>query len=53
MMSNELKLINALKEIAKAEGVYSMDRLTHANNTIKNMKSISIEVLKEIEYNER
>ncbi len=32
---------DALEEIAKGEGAYSMDQLTHAFNTIENMKSLA------------
>ena len=31
----------ALKEIKKGEGAFSLDHLTHANNTIENMKSLA------------
>ena len=37
----EAVAIEALIEIEKGEGRYSMDQLIHANNTIENMKSIA------------
>lgn len=37
----------ALEEIAKGEGPFSMDQLTHAGNTIDAMKGLAIEALKE------
>ena len=36
---------DALEEIAKGEGAYSMDQLTHAFNTIENMKSLAAPAL--------
>ena len=35
------QLAEALREIAKGEGAYSMDRLEHASNTIDNMKQLA------------
>jgi hypothetical protein len=35
----------ALEEIAKGEGAFSRDHLTHAQNTIENMKRIAVEAL--------
>ena len=35
------ELLEALKEISKGEGVFSLDLQTHANNTIENMKEIA------------
>ena len=35
------ELLDALKEIAKTEGPYSRDPLTHAENVIENMASIA------------
>jgi hypothetical protein len=35
----------ALTEIAKAEGRYSMDQLTHASNTIEDMQAIAVAAL--------
>lgn len=34
-------LLAALEEIAKGEGAFSLDPLTHAGNTIDNMKEIA------------
>lgn len=39
------QLVEALKEITKAEGAYSRDQLIHANNVINNMKSIAAQAL--------
>ena len=41
------KLEGALREIQKGEGAYSMDRLTHASNTIDSMKAIAAAALLE------
>jgi hypothetical protein len=41
--------IAALKECEIPTGAYSMDRLTHAENTIQNIKEIVAQALKEIE----
>lgn len=35
------RTIDVLKEIAKGEGAYNMDRLTWANNTIESMKKLA------------
>jgi len=35
------ELLAALTEIAKCEGAYSRDELTHARNTIENMAMIA------------
>ena len=43
--NNHDALMEALREIAKTEGVFSRDRLTHAKNTIKAMKKIAEDVL--------
>ena len=46
LLQDEVKeLVEALEEIKKGEGAYSQDHLTHANNTIENMKSIAEEAL--------
>ena len=41
------KLVGALREIAKGEGRYSMDQLTHAANTIEDMKALAVAALAE------
>jgi hypothetical protein len=38
----------ALEEIQKAQGEYSMDRLEHAGNTIKSMINTATETLKQV-----
>lgn len=43
------KLIEALREIEKGEGPFSLDHKQHAINTIENMKSIARAALKEVE----
>ena len=35
------ELLEALMEIAKGEGAFSLDQFTFANNTIENMKDIA------------
>lgn len=42
-------LLKALKEITKGEGAFSQDRLTHATNTIENMKDIAQAALDSLE----
>ena len=46
---NKYELYEALKEIRKGEGAFSRDHLTHAQNTIANMRDIAIEALAKIE----
>lgn len=41
------RLKEALREIAKGEGAFSTDRLTHAQNCIENMIDIATDALKE------
>lgn len=41
-------LLDALREIAKGEGAYSRDQLTHANNTIENMKKIASDATEKV-----
>ena len=33
--------IEALKEISEAKGAYSMDRLEHASNTVRDMSNLA------------
>ncbi len=40
-------LLEALKEIEKGEGAFSRDQLTHAMNTIDNMKRIAAAAIEE------
>jgi len=42
------KLREALSEISKGEGAYSMDPMEHAKNTIENLTSLAKETLKSI-----
>ena len=39
-------LVAALRDIARGEGPYSLDPLTHASNTIEAMKEIANNALK-------
>ena len=39
------RLRKALEEIAKGEGRFSRDPLTHANNTVQDMKAIALAAL--------
>jgi hypothetical protein len=41
--------VTALKEISKGRGGYSQDRLTHAENTIEDMKGLAVAAVAEIE----
>jgi hypothetical protein len=43
------KLREGIKEIAEGKGAYSVDRQTHADNTIREMKFIAEQLLKETE----
>lgn len=43
------ELLEALKEIAKGEGAYSRDPLTHAGNVITNMKVIANQAIRNAE----
>jgi len=42
-------LLEALKEIAKGEGAFNRDPLTHAMNTINNLKLIANEAIQKFE----
>ena len=44
-----MKLKEALREIAKCEGAFSMDMLTWFQNIIENMKDIALKALGEQE----
>lgn len=50
LLTVERKKVNdlrtALQEIAKGEGRYSTDQLTHASNTIEDMKELALRALK-------
>lgn len=48
-VNNHEKLVEALREIKKGEGAFSRDQLTHANNTIENMKEIADQALTDAE----
>jgi len=41
LIASSPDLLAALEEIAKGEGAFSLDPLTHAGNTIENMKAIA------------
>lgn len=43
------QLLEALKEIAIGRGSYSMDKLTHAENTIEDMKALANEAIALVE----
>ncbi len=43
------EIVEALKKISKGEGRYSLDRLTHASNTIEDMQDVAIEALKSVD----
>ena len=45
-------MLAALKEIAKGEGKFNRDPLTHANNTIENMINIAQDAIKAVEAND-
>ena len=49
MRGRDARMEKALREIIKGEGRYSFDRLTHARNTIEDMKALAQEALREIE----
>ena len=40
------ELLEALKEIAKGNGAYDMDKWKHAENCIENMKDIALTAIK-------
>ena len=44
-------LLEALKEIAKGEGAFSLDPLKHARNTIENMKFLAEQAIKTVKEN--
>ena len=43
------ELLYALKEIAKTEGPYSRDPLTHAENVIENLTNIANKAIAKVE----
>lgn len=47
--TREKELLIALKEISKGEGLYSTDKLKHAENTIEDMKKIAIDAINKYE----
>ena len=47
--TRDKELLIALKEISKGEGIYSTDKLKHAENTIEDMKKIAIDALNKYE----
>jgi hypothetical protein len=42
-------LLIALREISLGMGRYSLDPLTHASNTIKDMKQLALEAISKVE----
>jgi hypothetical protein len=42
-------LVETLKEISEGKGRYSTDQLTHANNTIEDMKKLALEAIAVVE----
>ena len=42
-------MYDTLKEIAKAEGRYSMDRMKHAENTIEDMQNKTLDMIRKVE----
>lgn len=51
--ANQAILIAALREIAKGEGPFSLDPLTHAANTIEAMKDTAKRALDSISWPQR
>lgn len=45
-------LLKALEEIEKGEGAYNRDQLTHATNTIDNMKRIAHDAIEKVKGKE-
>ena len=43
---NTPDLLEALEEIAEGRGRYSMDHMTHAMNTIEDMKQLATEAIR-------
>jgi len=43
------EMLEALKEIAKMEGAYSRDPLTHAENVIENLTNIANKAIAKVE----
>ena len=48
LMAYAPKMYERLKEIAEGKGAYSMDRMTHAENTIRDMKALAEGLIDEI-----
>lgn len=47
------ELVESLRQIAKGEGRFSLDHMTHANNTIEDMKAIAEKILARVNKNVR
>jgi len=43
------KVVELLKEIARGEGAYSRDHLTHCENCVENMKGLAKKALELLE----
>lgn len=46
---NKYVMYEALEQIAKGEGRFSRDHLTHAENTIEDMKALAEQALAEVD----
>lgn len=46
------ELLEALREIAKGEGAFSLDPLTHCSNTVDSMKAIALAAIAKAEDKE-
>ena len=49
LISKAPEMYEALKEISEAKGAYSLDKLEHCSNTVKNMVEIANSLLKDLE----
>ena len=49
LKDSHTKLVEALEKIKKCEGVYSRDKLTHANNVIESHRQKAEQALDEAE----
>jgi len=52
LMARAPELYEALKEISEGKGRFSLDPLTHASNTIEDMKNLALAALAKAEVEE-
>ena len=49
LSENKYEMLETLREISEGKGRYSLDQLTHASNTIEDMKKLASDMIAKIE----